>query len=330
MSRAADLAHRLGQEAEAVCRTYLPNGRRQGHYWHCGDVHGTPGQSLYVHLSGSRAGKWTDAATGEHGDLLDLIALNQNIDLRAALEEARLFLSLPRSAAQPTMQSPVPSGSPEAARKLFAATKPLRGTVAERYLQSRGLATPADNATLRFHPRCYYRTANGRQTWPALIAAVTDADGTITGVHRTWLDPDGGKAPVAQPRRALGQLLGNGVRFGTVLNTLTVCEGIETALALRTVMPTMPIIAALSATHLAALIVPSSLQQLYVAIDKDEAGRMALRRLQERLICSGVEIHELVPCTEDFNADLLTLGMERFREWIEEQVRKHAATFLNE
>ena len=29
------------------------------------------------------------------------------------------------------------------------------------------------------------------ETWPAMIAAVTDLDGRITGAHRTWLDPDG-------------------------------------------------------------------------------------------------------------------------------------------
>ena len=49
------------------------------------------------------------------------------------------------------------------------------------------------------------------ETWPALIAAVTDLDGTITGVHRTWLDPSGrDKAPIDSPRRAMGHLLGQG------------------------------------------------------------------------------------------------------------------------
>jgi hypothetical protein len=53
------------------------------------------------------------------------------------------------------------------------------------------------------------------QTWPALVAAVTDLAGKITGAHRTWLDPTGhGKAPVDTPRRAMGYLLGNAVRFG--------------------------------------------------------------------------------------------------------------------
>uniref|UniRef100_UPI001FD17F3E ParB/RepB/Spo0J family partition protein n=1 Tax=Gluconacetobacter entanii TaxID=108528 RepID=UPI001FD17F3E len=73
---AGDLARRLAENAEAVCRHYLSAGRRHGNYWLVGDVHNTPGRSLYVRLHGGpdgrgRAGKWTDGATGQHGDLLD-------------------------------------------------------------------------------------------------------------------------------------------------------------------------------------------------------------------------------------------------------------------
>lgn len=80
-SPAADIARRLAEDAEAVCRHYLTNGRKQGRYWIVGDVQNTPGRSLYVRLTGpisgpGAAGKWTDSATGQHGDLLDLIALN--------------------------------------------------------------------------------------------------------------------------------------------------------------------------------------------------------------------------------------------------------------
>src|SRR5712671_8203800 len=97
-SQAADLAHRLARDAEAVCCHYLPNGRREGRYWLVGDVANTPGRSLFVRLKGpdsgkGAAGKWTDAATGERGNLLDLIALNRGLDrLCDALEEARAFL----------------------------------------------------------------------------------------------------------------------------------------------------------------------------------------------------------------------------------------------
>ena len=322
MSRAAELARRLGQEAEAVCRAYLSNGRRQGCYWHCGDVQGTPGQSLYVHLTGARAGKWTDAATGEHGDLLDLIALNRGLDLRTALDEARRFLSLPKGPElrrETLVSNASPSSNTDSARRLFAASKPVRGTLAEAYLRSRGLILPRDVSALRFHPRCYYRTSSRRQTLPALIAAVTDGKDAITGVHRTWLDPAGGKAQVDCPRRAMGCLLGNGVRFGCVRDVLTAAEGIETALALATAMPDMPVIAALSAAHLAALILPPTLCRLYVAHDNDEAGRLALERLREH-VRDSVAVHALVPKAEDFNADLLTLGMDRLRQWIGEQL----------
>ena len=73
-----ELAMALASRAEAVCRHYLSNGRRFGRYWIVGDVRNTPGRSMFVRLAGSptgkvAAGKWTDAATGEHGDLLDVI-----------------------------------------------------------------------------------------------------------------------------------------------------------------------------------------------------------------------------------------------------------------
>ena len=94
----SDLARRLAAQAEAVCRHYLPNGRRHGRYWLVGDVRNTPGRSLYVRLQGpsagqGAAGRWTDAATGEHGDLLDLIAASQQLPgVAAAADEARRFL----------------------------------------------------------------------------------------------------------------------------------------------------------------------------------------------------------------------------------------------
>ena len=60
--QAADLAHRLARDAEAVCRHYLSNGRREGRYWLVGDVRNTPGRSLFVRLSGPETGK---GATGK-------------------------------------------------------------------------------------------------------------------------------------------------------------------------------------------------------------------------------------------------------------------------
>jgi len=318
-SYAADLARRLARNPEAVCRHYLSNGHREGRYWLVGDVANTRGRSLFVRLSGpdngkGAAGKWTDAATGEHGDLLDLIALNRGLDrLRDAIKEARAFLALPPGPIRQQDRFPAPRGSPEAARRLYAMCKPIAGTLAEAYLRGRDIVAVAASDPLRFHPRCYYRRDghSPTETWPALIAAVTDLGGRITGVHRTWLDRSGqDKAPIDSPRRAMGHLLGQAVRFGLVDDVMAAGEGIETMLSLRTVLPTLPMVAALSASHLAALLFPPTLRRLYVARDRDPAGDAAMASLGRRAEAAGIETLGLMPRSDDFNEDLGCLGVE--------------------
>ncbi len=320
---ASELARRLAREAEAVCRDYLSNGKRAGRYWVVGDVHNTPGRSLFVRLQElpkGPAGKWTDAATGEHGDLLDIIRESLGLrDFREVAQEARRFLRLPRAEpelVQRTIGPAVPAGSQAAARRLFAISSPIEGTVAETYLQRRGITRIHHGGSLRFHPRCYYRPDEHlpTETWPAMIACVTDLVGRITGVHRTWLDPDGfdrvrlGKAPIDTPRRAMGDLLGNAVRFDVVDDVLVAGEGIETMLSLRYVLPTMPMAAALSANHLSAMLLPSSLRRLYIAQDADAAGDAVQAILSQRAADAGIEAIALSPRLGDFNEDLHVFG----------------------
>jgi hypothetical protein len=200
---------------------------------------------------------------------------------------------------------------------------PIAGTLAQTYLHSRGIVTVFDGDPLRFHPRCYYRPDNDRptETWPALIAAVTDLGGWITGAHRTWLDPSGrDKAPIDSPRRAMGHLLGHGVRFGVADDVMAAGEGIETMLSLRSVLPTLPMVAALSANHLAALLLPPTLRRLYVARDADSAGDVAMASLCNRAEAAGIEVGSLLPGFDDFNEDLRRLGVERLRASVRRQL----------
>ena len=326
---ASELAHRLAREAEAVCRHYLSNGKREGRYWLVGDVYNTPGRSMFVRLQDSPkgpAGKFTDAATGEHGDLLDVIRHSLGLhDFRKVAAEARRFLRLPRPEPEPVFKPIRPAvmvGSQEAARRLFAMSGPIEGTIVQTYLQRRGIASVHHGGSLRFHPRCYYRPDEHlpTETWPAMIACVTDLDGQITGVHRTWLDPNGfdrirlGKAPIDTPRRAMGDLLGNAVRFGVADDDVLVAgEGIETMLSLRCVLPTLPMAAALSANHLAAMLLSSSLRRLYIARDADAAGDMVQAILLNRAQTAGIEAIPLSPRLGDFNEDLHIFGLDALR-----------------
>ncbi len=332
MSRpeASELAHRLARRAEAVCRFYLSNGRRQGRYWQVGDARNTPGRSMFVRLfddARGPAGKWCDAATGEHGDLLDVIREALGLtNFTEVVDEARRFLGDARG--EPACAPPRPSAarsrarSAEAARRLFSMSQPITGTLAETYLHARGLTNLSGTESLRFHSRCWWRPDIGQtEAPPALIAAVTDLDGRIAGVHRTWLSADGSdKAAIDPPRKAMGDLLGNAVRFGVADDVLAAGEGIETVLSLRQGLPFFPTIAALSAAHLAAVRLPATCRRLYVLRDRDPAGEGACTRLLDRAKALGIEAVTLVPRLGDFNEDLCGYGVRGLREWIRPQL----------
>jgi Toprim domain len=311
MGSAADLARRLRDEVEAVCRIYLPEGRRCGRYWIVGNVEGAPGRSMFVKLWGDRAGRWADSATGQHGDLLDLIRLNKGLrHFREALDEARFFLREPlfgnRGHAAPVQPLPV-RDTRSAAARLYAISRPVPGTFAETYLRNRGVTASLDWPSLRFHPACYYRADDGAplERWPALLGAVTDLGGAITGLQRTWLAGDGGgKAPVDDPRRAMGHLLGHAVRFGKPDGVMAAGEGIETVLSLLSLFPALPMAAGLSAAHLAAILFPASLRRLYVLRDNDAAGAFAEERLATRCRNAGIDCRALKPAAKDLNLDL--------------------------
>ena len=226
--------------------------------------------------------------------------------LRATLAEARAFLSLP-----PT---PLPANADsydrmEAARRLWQRCRAIDGTHAEAYLRARGIDR-CRFPSLRFHPALFHRDGGGVRRLPALVAAVTGADWSVSGVHRTWLDPKlTAKAPVARPRKALGRVRGLAVRFGDPApTTLLVAEGIETVLSLVTAMPDTVAAAALSAGSLGAFAPPPGVRRLVVARDNDPDGERAADRLARRCAHAGLAAHVIVPECADFNDDLLALG----------------------
>lgn len=118
----------------------------------------------------------------------------------------------------------------------------------------------------------------------------------------------------------MGHLLGHAVRFGVAGEVMAAGEGIETMLSLRCVIPTMPMAAALSAAHLAAILFPETLRRLYIARDDDPAGDSAMATLIDRAQETGIEALPLSPRLGDFNEDLRTLGIDALRAAIRVQV----------
>src|SRR5262249_57871642 len=89
--------------------------------------------------------------------------------------------------------------------------RPAPGTLAEKYLVSRGLHLPPP-LTLRFHVGLKHPSGG---IWPAMVALVTQgADHEALAIHRTFLALDGGgKAPIDPQKMMFGPCRGGAVRL---------------------------------------------------------------------------------------------------------------------
>jgi len=100
-------------------------------------------------------------------------------------------------------------------------------------------------------------------------------------------------------------------------------------LSLRCALPSLPMAAALSANHLAALLLPSDLRRLYIARDGDAAGHAAQAVLTQRAEAAGIEAVTLTPRLGDFNEDLHVFGLDALRAALRIQlVPEDVARFL--
>jgi len=322
------LSQSLAARAESFCRHFFPDGVKQGNLWQIGDVSGAPGQSLKVRLNdngGRKAGNWTDYASGEFGDLIDLLHANQgHVRLGATLNMCRSFLGetqvdYPESAYDAGRLSPAVESNRRMAkaRSLFKIGKPTYRTVASAYLLGRGIKRfgPA----LRFHPTVYVRPQEEGETeqHPALLAKITDNKGVITGVARSYLDPKTkGLARFPDPKRVLGQLYGNAIRFGKgkPKEDLIAGEGLENVLSVGTALPEFDLASCLTANHLGVFDPPEGVKRLWIARDNDEAGESAAKRLRIRAETKGILCGDLVPDRGDFNEDLLEDGQSKLSD----------------
>lgn len=327
----------LASHAEAFCRHWFPEGRRVGNYWQMADVSGAKGRSLVVRLKphgGRKAGKWTDHQSGEHGDLLDLLQYHlEPVAYPDLLRQAADYLGeapvVPDDGGRVDAPALASNRQIEAGRKLFSYGRPIKDTLADTYLRGRGIARfgPA----LAFHSNVYLRGEDGsRLEIPALLAAISDNAGKITGCSRVFLNAKtGGLADIEAPKRVLGRLHGNAIRFGkwNSCTDLIAGEGLENALSVGTALPRAALASCLTANHLAAFTYPASIKRLWIARDNDDAGERAASRLADRADADGIEPLVLTPERDDFNLDLTEDGVTALRRrlaaFINAQVTEH-------
>ncbi len=204
--------------------------------------------SFHITFTGAYAGRFHDHATGQDGDMLDLIRLAQGCDLPAALREARAFLGLEtespdvrrqrqkaleagraRRAEAERQQRADRANRRRAAHAMWlSGQERIAGTPVEMYLRDRrGIDLSAlgrQPRVLRYHPQCYWREDDPETGevceghGPAMLALVTDAAGQARACHRTYLAIDGrdgrwNKAPLKTSKKVLGDFRGAAINL---------------------------------------------------------------------------------------------------------------------
>jgi Toprim domain len=268
-----------------------------------------------IWLSGDGAGSFKDygLAGDVRGDVFQLIQylarLNSWID---SYWWALDFLNLQRGQVRSAEQAKVDRERVEAERRsremkhqaedrarsraLFGSWLKLPESIAdtpvERYLrEARGipmerLGSPKFRlGALRYAVRLEHIDGEtGEVTyWPAMVAAMT-AGLTVTGLHRTWLAPDGrGKALVNMPKKMVGRTAGAAIRLTPgpsglaptraaqkgIVGPLAVGEGIETSLTVAAAMPEWRVWAAGSVSHMGLIEWPACADRVILLRDND-------------------------------------------------------------
>jgi hypothetical protein len=202
-----------------------------------------------------------------------------------------------------------------AARRVWDEAEPIRSSAAEGYFSSRGMFywqhDDCHPRTLRCHPHLLHGPS-GRY-FPALLGLVEGGEGFA--IHRTYLAADGsGKAAVESAKMMLGACAGGAVRLlDGDPETLVIGEGIESTISIGLVaddprLSCATTWAALSASGMRGLRLPSKSGRLVIGADGDDAGRAAAHALAERASGCGWKVTILAPPEGlDFN-DLLRGG----------------------
>ena len=233
------------------------------------------------------------AETDDWRDVRPALAELGLLDDEPRSDQRRAGWSAPKIAAQPSSEERIAR-----AQRIWDESRPLQRTVATAYLRRRAIPEALwDTPALRFHPDM--TSLDDRVKRPALVAAITDAEGALQGVQVTLLSAHGtAKAPVATPRRVIGKLMGGVVRLSKACGELAIGEGVETMLSASALLGA-PAWAALTADNLARFILPGATLRLIIVADNDSAGVGAAESLRMR---SPAHVRvETVSAPEGFN-----------------------------
>lgn len=206
----------------------------------------------------------------------------------------------------------------EQAKKATAAANQIWGGTVHAYetpttvylRKTRCISVEIPPQVIRHHPAMWHPDTLG--SFPAMLCEVWNWDeGTLSGIHATYLKPDGTKADLSPGKIMRGCIKGAGVWLGKPAGMLNVCEGVETALSVFE-MTGVATVAALSTSNMAALILPKTVTSVVIAADHDAPGLKAAQTAAVKFIQQGIKTRITVPPKQgdDWN-DVLRQKAER-------------------
>jgi len=181
--------------------------------------------------------------------------------------------------------------------RLWKASVPIAGTLAEEYLLARGLSPPYSKA-LRFNPATILGSGPTKRIMPAMIAAAENDIG-VTAVQRTFLDPeDVLRKPIPKPKVSLGLIGSAAIRLAPATDELGLAEGIEDALSAMEWFGT-PTWALGGVERLAFVAIPERVRRVIVYADRGRAAERLLEKARDHLTANGRELIPRVPQHHD-------------------------------
>jgi DNA primase len=265
-------------------------------------------------------GRWVEHATGESGsDGISLYAYlftggDYKAAFKAVVNDPVVQAAIAVGAMAPPARVAISANDGDEkiarARRQYLAAKPITGNPAETYLRKfRGLKPTSAWELLRASKAPF----DGFGLCHTLLAPITALDGSITGLHRTFLQPNGAKLAVANPRRTLGHLRGNAVQLGEADDELIICEGLEDGLTLFQALDgATPVWVAGGAKNLPLMAIQETVRTLTIAADNDPVGEQAAQRAVDTFSVGGrrVRIMRPEPTFKDFNDQFVGKNMK--------------------
>jgi hypothetical protein len=279
--------------------------------------------SLAISLSGSSLGLWKDHERDEGGDIFKLVMRERGDTFREALVWVAEALRVTPERASAGSYASSERETDDTWRlqkvdKLLTASRPLQGTLGERYLREHRGLQGVLSSDIRFVPSAWNSSA--KQNYPALAALARNKDGTVKAIQLVFLDAaTGNKADVNIKKQSYGMLKGAYVQVQKGEGAVFVAEGVETALSVKEAGVRGSIYAALGISNFrnVSLFLGDKNSPVVMCADQDKEGspaRQTVEKAVEFLKGEGFSVSVVRPQNvqekEDFNDVLKREGVK--------------------